>query len=97
MIFAELTDKPSVKEILAVLELKFESVEWGDQGTCDLPDAYFWIKQKDVMVSVDNLSSLEFQVKSAQSDASLIQEVIEVLAESFAVKVYEEPDKEAHE
>jgi hypothetical protein len=97
MIFAELTDKPSVKEILTVLENKFGSVEWADQGTEDSPDAYFWIKRKGAKVSIDNLDSLEFQVKSSHSDTPLIQETIEALASFFALKVYGEPEKEPHE
>lgn len=97
MIFAEITDRPSVREILSILERAFQQVEWADQGTEESPDAYFWIKRKDVTVSVDNLTSLEFKVKSAQPGAPLIQEVIDVLAKPFAVKVYDEPETEAHE
>jgi len=84
-------------EILAVLKNKYESVEWADQGTVDNPDAYLWVKSKGALVAVDNLSSIEFQVKCSQTDVPLIQEVIDVLAESFNVNVYDEPEYEAHE
>ena len=97
MIFAELTERPNVEKILKVLEKGFGDVEWGDQGTEENPDAYFWIKRRDVTVAVDNLTSLEFQVKCAQVDTPLIQEVINVLVRAFIVKVYDEPEYEAHE
>ena len=97
MIFAELTERPSVENILTILEKEFGDVEWGDQGTEDSPDAYFWIKRQGVKVTVDNLTSLDFQVKCARVDTALIQEVINVLTKSFGVKVYDEPEYEAHE
>lgn len=86
-----------VKEILGVLKGGFGRVEWGDQGTEDDPDAYFWVKRGGVRVAVDNFTSLEFQVKCSSSDTLLIQEVVDVLAGSFGVKVYDEPELEAHE
>ena len=97
MIFAELTERPNVEKILKALEERFGDVEWGDQGTEENPDAYFWIKRGGVTVAIDNLTSLEFQVKCAQVDTPLIQEVINVLASAFIVKVYGEPEYEAHE
>ena len=97
MIFAELTERPSVDKILKVLETEFENVEWGDQGTEESPDAYFWIKRQGVKVAVDNLSSLDFQIKCTRVGTPLIKEVIEVLSKHFRVKVYDEPKYEAHE
>ena len=97
MIFAELAVHPNVEKMLKVLVEGFGDVEWGDQGTKENPDAYFWIKRRGVKVAVDNLTSLEFQVKCAQVDTPLIQEVIDVLAGAFLVKVYDEPEYEAHE
>ena len=97
MIFAELTERPSVEKILKVLETEFGDVEWGDQGTEGSPDAYFWIRRQGVKVAVDNLTSLEFQVKCARVDAPLLQEVINVLTKCFHVKVYDGPEYEAHE
>ena len=97
MIFAELTERPNVEKILKVLDKGFGDIEWGDQGTAENPDAYFWIKRRGVTVAVDNLTSFEFQVKCARDDAPLIQEVINVLAKTFGVKVYDEPEYEAHE
>jgi hypothetical protein len=97
VIFAEVTDHPNVEKMLKVLVEVFGEVEWGDQGTKESPDAYFWIKRRGVKVAVDNLTSFEFQVKCAQVDTPLIQEVIDVLAAAFPVKVYDVPEDEGHE
>ena len=97
MIFAELTERLSVEHLLKVLETEFGDVEWGDQGTEESPDAYFWIKRQGVKVAVDNLTSLDFQVKCASVDAPLIKEVINVISKCFRVKIYDEPEYEAHE
>lgn len=97
MIFAELTERPSIEKILKALEKGFGDVEWGDQGTEENPDAYFWIKRGGVTVAIDNLTSMEFQVKCPRADTPLIQEVVGVLAGAFNVKVYDEPEYEAHE
>lgn len=97
MVFAELTERPSVEDLLDVIERRFGEVQWGDQGTQEDPDAYFWIQRQGVTVAVDNLTSFEFQVKCSQAGTPLIQEVIDVLSGAFGVKVYEEPEIEAHE
>jgi hypothetical protein len=97
VIFAELTERPSVNEVLKVLESEFGDVEWGDQGTQESPDAYFWIKRQDVKVAVDNLTSLDFQIKCARVDAPLIKEVINVLSKRFRLKVFDKPEYETHE
>lgn len=73
VIFAELAERPSIEKILKVLETEFGDVEWGAQGTEESPDAYFWIKHQGVKVAVDNLTSLDFQVKYSRVDAPLIK------------------------
>ena len=97
MIFAELTAQPSLNDLLGVLRGSFGSVDWADQGTADNPDAYFWISREDEKVSVDNLTSLAFQVKCAKVDSLLVGEVIKVLSKSFDVEILEKPELECHE
>jgi len=97
MIFAELKAQPSLSELLIVLQDSFGPVEWGDQGTASAPDAYFWITREGEKVSVDNLTSIAFQVKCTQLDSLLVAEVIEVLSKSFDLKILDTPELEAHE
>lgn len=97
MILAIIKDKPNTEELLAVLEKHFGTVEWGDQGTVDMPDAYFWIEREAVKVAVDNLTSLEFQVKCSEIASPLIREVIDVLSKAFRTEILDEPELEAHE
>lgn len=73
MIYAKLREYPSTKEMLAVLEKEFTNIKWSDQGTEDIPDAYFWVREGKLKVAVDNLASHEYQVKYSQPDASLIK------------------------
>ena len=96
MIFAEIIDKPRVDELLKTLQ-GFGGIEWADQGTVEEPDAYFWIYSQGIRVSVDNLTSLAFQVKCDQSNPLFVREVIEVLSRIFKINVFEEPEHEAHE
>ncbi len=97
MIFAQLDNSTNVTDILKVLENHFGLLEWGDQGSPGQPDAYFWVFRDDVRVAVDNLTSIEFQVKCATPDTSLLQEVLEVLAKEYHIDIYSEPELEAHE
>ena len=97
MIFAEIAERTTAGKVLAVLRSEFGEIEWADQGTEESPDAYFWVKQEGVTVAVDNLSSMEFQVKCVHADTPLVREVIDVLRRSFSVKVYDNPELEAHE
>ena len=97
MIFATVKNKLKTSEVLAVLEKNFGAVEWGDQGTVDMPDAYFWIRRDRMKVKVDNLTSLEFQVKCSDAGAPLVQEVIDVLSQAFDLEILDEPELEGHE
>ena len=97
MIFASIKDKPKTEDLLAVLKKHFGKVEWGDQGTVDMPDAYFWIERDAVKVAVDNLTSLEFQIKCSDSSSPLIREVIDVLSKAYNTEILDEPEFEAHE
>lgn len=83
--------------MLAVLEKEFTNIEWSDQGTEDMPDAYFWVREGKLKVAVDNLASHEYQVKYSQPDASLIIKVIDVLSGSFSIEVFDSPEPEPHE
>ena len=48
-------------------------------------------------VKVDNLTSLEFQVKCSDAGAPLVQEVIDVLSQAFDLEILDEPELEGHE
>jgi hypothetical protein len=97
MIFAKLNEYPSTETMLGVLAKEFDNIEWADQGTEDMPDAYFWIRDGKDTVAVDNLSSHEYQVKSSVRGTPLIQRVIDVLSNSFSVEVFINPELEPHE
>ena len=101
MIFAELTKRPNYKDvqsILRVLQARFGEIEWGDQGTSESPDAYFIVRREGCTeVQVDNFTSYQFQVKCAQEETPLIQEVMDTLSRSFDIKVLDEPEYEEHE
>jgi hypothetical protein len=97
MIFAELEEAPEIEDLIEVLESNFGLVEWGDQGSPGQPDAYFGVSRDDVMVAVDNLTSMKFQVKCNRPDNPLLQEVLGVLADSYRMKIYAKPELEAHE
>jgi hypothetical protein len=97
MVFAKLNEYPRTEAMLGVLTIEFKNIEWADQGTEDMPDAYFWIKDGKDKVSVDNLSSHEYQVKCPVDYSPLIQRVISVLSGSFSVEICESPELEPHE
>ena len=97
MIFAQLENVTDLRNLLDILENHFGLIEWGDQGSPGQPDAYFWISRDDVRVAVDNFTSMKFQVKCDCPDNALIQDVIEVLGKSYCMKIYSEPEREAHE
>ena len=92
-----LNDYPTTKEVLSVLERDFSKIEWADQGTLDMPDAYFWITEGEYKVEVDNFTSMEFQVKCKNGKLLLIKKVIDVLSKSFSIEVLTSPELEAHE
>jgi len=97
MIFAEVKNRHNVKEILVTLLDKFDPVEWANQGTLEHTNAYFWVFEKGVKVSVDNLTSLAFQVKCEKSNSALIQKVIDALKKSYEIEVFDKPELEEHE
>lgn len=97
MIFARLLEYPGTEKVLHVLKNGFGEVEWGDQGTEKDPDAYFWVQRDGAKVAVDNLTSLEFQVKCTTTANSLVADVINALSQNFKVEVFDEPEPEAHE
>ena len=97
MIFAKFNEYPPTQDVLKVLEEAFKDIEWGDQGTLEMPDAYFWISQDNTKVAVDNLSSHEFQIKCAELDVCLVQIVINELSAVFSIKVLKSPEFEPHE
>lgn len=97
MIFAELENVTDLRDIREVLENKFGLVEWGDQGSQEQPDAYFWVSRDDTKVAVDNLTSTKFQVKCTSPDSPLLLEVLSVLAKTYLIYIYAEPELEAHE
>lgn len=97
MILAELNEYTSTEKVLGVLDKAFENIVWGDQGTIDMPDAYFWITEGGVKVKVDNFCSNEFQVKCVDPNEPLIVKVISILSSEFTVNILSAPKLEPHE
>lgn len=95
MIFAELEYQKHYSdvhaELLAFVDKHFSRVQSGLQG-----DSWIWILDGDEKVAIDTFTSMTHQIKSAKAGAH-VRKVIETLRRRFEVKVYEEPELEAHE
>jgi hypothetical protein len=95
MIFAELEYQKHYSdvhaELLAFVDKRFSRVQSGLQG-----DSWIWILDGDEKVAIDTFTSMKHQIKSAKAGAH-VRKVIETLLRQFEMKVYEEPEPEAHE
>ena len=78
-------------ELLAFVEKNFSKVQSGLQG-----DSWIWILDGEEKVAVDTFTSMKHQIKSPKAGAH-VQNVIAALRPHFVMKVYEEPELEAHE
>jgi len=95
MIFAELEYPDRYEdfhdELLAFVRSRFAEVESGLQG-----DSWIWIMDGDEKVTLDTFSSMKHQVKSPKPGRH-VEDVINAMKEEFAIKIYGEPELEAHE
>ncbi len=95
MIFAELLYEKHYADVhdqlLVCVRKHFAQVQSGLQG-----DSWIWIVDGDEHVAIDTFTSLKHQIKSAKAGAH-VRHVIEILHREFVVKVYEQPEPEAHE
>lgn len=95
MIFAEIEyQKPYSDfhaELLAFVGKHFSQVQSGLQG-----DSWIWILDGEEMVAIDTFTSMKHQIKSPKAGAH-VRQVIETLLRQFEMKVYEDPELEAHE
>lgn len=95
MIFAELEYPDHYgdvhDELLAFVRARFAEVESGLQG-----DSWIWITEGGEKVALDTFSSMKHQVKSSQPGRH-VDRVINALKEKYAIRIYEEPEWEAHD
>lgn len=78
--------------LVEFLSSHFSKLESGLQG-----DSWIWIHEGDEKVAVDTFSSMQHQLKTNAPNGNLIRKVIDALATKYNLKVYEEPEWEAHE
>lgn len=95
MIFADM-DYPSRYEdfhgeLVSFLTAHFTHVESGLQG-----DSYCWVLDGGEKVSIDTFDAMKHQVKSTRAGPH-VQNVISTLQQRYKLKVYENPELEAHE
>ncbi len=95
MIFAELEYEKHYSdvhaELVACLGRRFVRVQSGLQG-----DSWIWILDGEERVAVDTFTSMKHQIKSPKEGVH-VQKVIATLRRQFDVRVYEQPELEAHE
>lgn len=96
MIFAELEYSEHYDEmhaaLVAFIESKFEKVESGHQG-----DSWVWIFSGGNKVAIDTFSSMKHQVKSDKVENELLRVVIDTLQKQYKLKIFNNPEPEAHE
>ena len=95
MVFAEMEYEKHYSdfhaELLAFVDRHFSRVRSGLQG-----DSWIWILDGEEKVAIDTFTSMKHQIKSPKAGAH-VQKVLETLRRQFELKVYEEPELEAHE
>jgi hypothetical protein len=79
-------------QLVALLSSEFEVVQHGHQG-----DSWIWVFEEDDKVEVDTFYSMKHQVKCSNPCSTLPARVIAVLKRKYEVRVYDEPEYEAHE
>ena len=95
MIFAEMEYESEYgdfhEELHTYLTENFSKIESGVQG-----DSWFWIFDGGEKVAIDTFTSMKHQVKS-ETPGPHVQRVLDVLSRKYGLKLYEEPECEAHE
>ena len=96
MIFAELEYKQDYwdvhDELLAYISGSFCKVQSGHQG-----DSWIWVFDGESKVEIDTFSSMKHQVKCADKESQLVQEVIRLLSKKYQLRLLEKPESEPHE
>jgi hypothetical protein len=95
MIFAEMIYESEYgavhSELLAHLLMSFKRVQSGLQG-----DSWLWIDDGVERVQIDTFTAMKHQVKSSKAGPH-VQAVIDVLINKYKLRIYEQPELEAHE
>ena len=95
MIFAEMEYQEEYWEFHSKLNehlsAHFHHLKSGIQG-----DSWFWVYDGEQKVAIDTFSSMKHQVKASVA-SPLVESVIKTLELKFRVKVFLEPELEAHE
>src|SRR5947209_7469563 len=95
MVFAEMVYQKHYSdfhaELVAFVGRTFSNVQSGLQG-----DSWVWILDGGEKVAIDTFTSMKHQIKSPKAGVH-VQSVIEALRRQFQLKVYEQPELEAHE
>ena len=95
MIFAALEYPEDYEDIhydlVNSLSARFQTIESGIQG-----DSWVWIHFGDDKVAVDTFTSMKHLIKSSRS-GSHVESVIQALQDYYTVRVFPDPELEAHE
>jgi hypothetical protein len=95
MVFAEMIYESEYEavhhELCSHLLRSFKHVESGLQG-----DSWIWIHDGAERVAIDTFTAMKHQVKSPKTGPH-VQAVIEVLLKKYKLRIYEQPELEAHE
>ena len=95
MIFAQFEYAEHYAEVheslVSCLEDRFARVEEGLQG-----DSYIWIWLDGEKVAVDTFTAMKHEVKSERPGPHVVR-VLDALKEHWTLRVYPEPESEAHE
>lgn len=95
MIFAELEYPQDYwdfhDELVCLVRANFLQVDSGHQS-----DSWIWITRGEEKVAIDTFTAMKHQVKSARP-GPLVQEVLDVLAAEYKLRVYASPEPEGHE
>ena len=80
------------KELVEFIKSRFPNVQSGLQG-----DSWIWITDGNEKVEVDTFSSMNYKIKSASKDGSLVQKVIDTLNSKYDISILGKPELEGHE
>ena len=96
MIHAELRYKKHYSELhdelVEQVQRHFPDLESGLQG-----NSWISICVNRETVTVDTFTSMKHQIKAANPNLRLVKQVIEIMAERFALTIFDNPGLEPHE
>ncbi len=92
MIYAEFEEQPHVIDLVQFLRDRFPQVEYGQQM-----DAWIWITDQQMKVSLDTFTSRCLQIKGPAASQSLARRVLEAVGKYYDLRLIDPPEWEGHE